>query len=160
MQWISVDERLPEDDREVVIWTEGEDFKVGRYHNLADVSGASNCWAADDRLYDLDEVTHWMDITPPHSPDESKPNPFPDLPGEPREEATGIRVGDIVEVGGERMIQRQRQFCIADKGAVEAIRRHHNGKFEYFGFWVNGVIWSRSNLRKCEAPDEARKEPE
>ena len=51
--WVSVDERLPDTDREVLVWREDDECKVARY------LPNKGYWLT------ISTVTHWCDITPP-----------------------------------------------------------------------------------------------
>ena len=59
MKWISVKERLPDDDDHVIIWLIDEGWWVGYY--------IDNNWHIDEHgTADDGEITHWME--PPKPP--------------------------------------------------------------------------------------------
>ena len=66
--WISVDDRLPEDGEEVIILCYGSEPKGGYY---IDEYTNHIYWSRGDsdgeRCYDFTDITHWMPLPePPH----------------------------------------------------------------------------------------------
>lgn len=59
--WISVKERLPELDKEVVIYVNFK-FKYTRIQNLEVASFNGTVWNVTDDSYHLGAVSHWMPI--------------------------------------------------------------------------------------------------
>lgn len=55
MKWISVDERLPEDRKDVLVYLKGGDFRVSH-------CAAGGYWQIWTRELD---VTHWMPLPDP-----------------------------------------------------------------------------------------------
>ena len=69
-EWINADERLPEDDSQVLCWYLNEDghysYTVGSYDRRL-----QPCWETDidgnERFYEPVKITHWMPLPePPH----------------------------------------------------------------------------------------------
>lgn len=62
--WISVDERLPDDDHDVLVLTAGNQQEVAWYHSWL------KCWhwGRDERL---PNVTHWRPLPPPPEQEEA-----------------------------------------------------------------------------------------
>lgn len=58
MNWISVKERLPQDEESVLVWGCGF-IEIGWY------DASDKCWCTDDFDYDDDQVTHWMPLPEP-----------------------------------------------------------------------------------------------
>lgn len=65
-EWISVKERLPENNVWVLIWYRDKD---GDYFPTVGQYVEHNLWATDvdsnDRAYPPEEITHWMPIPEP-----------------------------------------------------------------------------------------------
>lgn len=64
MEWISVSDRLPEDDREVLVWGCGF-MAIGWCNNGKD----GRYWCANDFDYKDGEVTHWRPLPEPPKED-------------------------------------------------------------------------------------------
>lgn len=60
--WVSVKERLPEDEDECIVGMEGKWIGIGWYH------GSNEKWVVDGESYVNGYVTHWMAI--PDLPEE------------------------------------------------------------------------------------------
>jgi len=65
-EWISVKERLPENDDWVLIWYRDKD---GDYYPTVGRFKENGCWSTDvdanDFAYPPEEITHWMPIPEP-----------------------------------------------------------------------------------------------
>lgn len=69
MEWISVEDRLPEEKHEVIIyytWLTNQNSYIG----IAFVDSSLNKWFSDDgkTTFKMKEVTHWMPL--PNQPKE------------------------------------------------------------------------------------------
>ena len=71
MEWISVNERLPEKsaNRVLVFWECDGVFKmdVAWFNNLSD-EWMRDTMLTDGKWYVCERVTHWAEITPPKEP--------------------------------------------------------------------------------------------
>lgn len=67
MNWISAKERLPEDDRTVLLWFGGEEAATGYLSNI----GVPRRWFYIDESIVFAAVTHWMELPAPPQFDEA-----------------------------------------------------------------------------------------
>jgi len=72
-EWISVDERLPEDRQEYLVFIESKD--EGRYIKSSHLNPAKTGFYVDFEFDEpIEKVTHWMLLPPlPPTPDGEKP---------------------------------------------------------------------------------------